>query len=263
MKDDAVMIDDVHHPGSRHKTLSSNYNSFATVTITSSMSDDQREEKDLREAVQFSVIQICAQEETHSRARITPQAINAIAELTYLYATTCLRNDYDVFSTHAGRKTIHEVDVKLMARKNPDNLRDLLNQYAQEHFTAPKAAPSKSRKKEVLINLDKNSLSSSDDEILGVSSKRIADKPLPPPSDSSLSSAEDDCFKLPVRPSRKQKLSVDDDDSSGSSVGNSKPVSRISSFQPPLSAGGTRIKDILDQLSQDSFDDRKDMDTQE
>jgi histone H3/H4 len=231
---------------------------------------DHSEESEIRSAVQFAVIQICAQEETHTKTKITPQAVRALSELTYLYATTSLRNDLDAFATHAGRKTIHEADVKLVARKNPDSLLDKLNQYADQNFTttsAPKLAAAKPRKKETFFNLDKEVLlSSSDDDDLNNPPKKVPKKSLPPPSDSSLSSADENCFKLPARPEQKKKLSIHDDDSSSDSgIENSRPSTsrKAAGFQPSYSAGGSRIKSILDQLSQDSFEKDIDMDMQE
>lgn len=222
---------------------------------------DQGEESELRAAVQFAVIQICAEEEMRTKTKITPQAINALSELTYLYASTSLRNDLDAFSSHAGRKTIHEADVKLVARKNPDNLLDKLNQYAQEHFSSLKTVTSKTQKKEIIVNLDNVSSSSSDDDILKLPSKKTGNKPLAPASDSSFSSAEDDSFRLPTRPARKQKLFLREDDSSESGPDNQNSTG-MANVQPLYSSGGSRIKDIIDQLSQDSFE-RKDVDMQE
>jgi histone H3/H4 len=229
---------------------------------------DHQEESEIRAAIQFAVIQICAQEETHTKTKITPQAVRALSELTYLYATTSLRNDLDAFATHAGRKTIHEADVKLVARKNPDNLLDKLNQYAEQSFTtsAPKLSTAKPRKKEKFFNLDKEVLlSSSDDDDLANPPKKVVKKSLPPPSDSSFSSADDACFKLPARPERKQKLSTLADSSSDSSIENSRPTTlrKAAGFQPSYGAGGSRIKSILDQLSQDSFEKDTDMDMPE
>lgn len=230
---------------------------------------DQQDESEIRSAIHFAVIQICAQEETHTKTKITSQALHALSELTYLYATTSLRDDLNVFATHAGRKTINESDVKLVARKNPDNLLDRLNQYAQEHFVAaaPKVAAVKPRKTETFFNLDKDAtLSSSEDEVLGNPSKKVAARPLPPPTDSSMSYVEgDERLKLPARPPRKQTtLSIHDDDSSDSSIEGIRPNKRIASVQPSYSAGGSRIRNILDQLSQDSFENnREDIDMQE
>ncbi|GAX13902.1 hypothetical protein FisN_5Lh198 [Fistulifera solaris] len=229
---------------------------------------DHEEESEIRAAIQFAVIQICAQEGAHTKTKITPQAVRALSELTYLYATTSLRNDLDAFATHAGRKTIHEADVKLVARKNPDNLLDKINQYAEQNFTAsaPKLNAAKPRKKENSFNLDKDVLlSSSDEDDLGNPPKKVPKKSLPPPSDSSLSSADEDCFKLPARPERKQRLSIHDESSSDSSIENTRPANSraTAGFQPLYSAGGSRIKSILDQLSQDSFEKETDMDVQE
>lgn len=87
---------------------------------------------DLRAALQFAVTQICVEEDrcggggssasassSSAGARMSPGAVLALSELLYLYATTCLAPDLVAFGSHAGRKSINESDVLLVARKNP------------------------------------------------------------------------------------------------------------------------------------------------
>lgn len=75
---------------------------------------------DLRSAVQFAVIQICAEEDGGGRTKMSPRALAALSELTYHYAVSCLSRDLELFSDHAGRKRITEQDVLLVVRKNSD-----------------------------------------------------------------------------------------------------------------------------------------------
>ena len=107
--------------------------------------------EDLRKALQSAVIGICEMEEENeenassSGIAVSGSAINAITELTFLYATTSLARDLDAFATHAGRQTITDADVKLVARKNPDIL-EKLELYCQQYNVSKK--PKARRKKD-------------------------------------------------------------------------------------------------------------------
>lgn len=84
------------------------------------MSEPEEESIQLRKAVQHVVAGICGKEEEESGCSMSTQAIKALAEFTFLYATTSLAHDLDAFSSHANRKTINVEDVKLVVRKRPD-----------------------------------------------------------------------------------------------------------------------------------------------
>jgi histone H3/H4 len=114
------------------------------------------EEVDLRASVQHAVLKICQEEDAGSDSYTTPRAVAALAELTYLYATQSLGPDLDAFSSHAGRRTINESDVKLVIRKHPEHLAKL-EAYCAEQAVAAAAAVddnTKIRKKKVpTVNL--------------------------------------------------------------------------------------------------------------
>lgn len=80
------------------------------------------EESDLRSAIQFAVIQICAEEDADQVTRMSPKALSALAELTFMYTQSALAPDLTAYCRHAGRKTITEADVKLVARKSENIL---------------------------------------------------------------------------------------------------------------------------------------------
>lgn len=100
---------------------------------------------DLRRSLQYAVMQICGKEEEESLSSMTPQAVGALAELTFLYATTSLAKDLDCFSSHANRKSICPDDVKLVARKNPE-IRDKLDDFCSKSATTQGAGKSRLKK---------------------------------------------------------------------------------------------------------------------
>lgn len=89
--------------------------------------NDMQQEVDLRAAVQFAVVQqlTSSNSNNNNTTRVSPSAQAALAELVYLYATKSLSRDLSAFASHAGRRTITEADVKLVARKNPALLKTL------------------------------------------------------------------------------------------------------------------------------------------
>lgn len=103
------------------------------MTSRSSARNDS-EDEELRAALQYSIAQVCTQEEQESSdgAQVTKGAILTLTELTFLYATTSLANDLAAFSQHANRRTITPDDVLLIARKNPDSLQAKLNDFARK-----------------------------------------------------------------------------------------------------------------------------------
>ena len=99
------------------------------------------DEVDLRAAIQHAVMEIIEQEDAQSEGgsadiHTKTSAQNSIAELVFMYATTCLGPDLVAFSQHAARKTITEDDVKLVARRNPAGILEKLEEFGQEHFSA-------------------------------------------------------------------------------------------------------------------------------
>jgi histone H3/H4 len=88
--------------------------------------------RDFRTSLQFSIIQICAQQDRMNQTRTSSQAIKALTELTFQFATTSLSQDLDAFSSHANRKRITLDDVKLVLRKSSENLARLQDYCEQE-----------------------------------------------------------------------------------------------------------------------------------
>jgi centromere protein S len=106
-------------------------------------------DSELRAAVQYAVIQLCSEDDENSSSRMSPRAIAALAELTCLYATHSLAADLEAFSSHAGRRTITEADVKLSARKIPEALMQRLNDFCDIHCTSNNNDNSKRKAKKI------------------------------------------------------------------------------------------------------------------
>ena len=156
--------------------------------------DQIEEEAELRSAVQYAAIQIIQQMDnqnvdhdvvllhdssrsngtttTHKtgyqdgdgsdRVETTPHATAALSELAFLYATQTLSRDLVAFANHAGRKTVTDADVLLVARKNP-----LLHQKLLDHVQNSKRKKPENQKKKRAkpINLQKdNNNDDGDDE---------------------------------------------------------------------------------------------------
>jgi centromere protein S len=152
-------------------------------------------DSELRAAVQYSVIQLCSEDDENSSSRMSPRAVAALAELTCLYATHSLAADLESFSSHAGRRTITEADVKLAARKIPEALLQRLNDFcdiycASNNNDNNKRTVKKSGAKAATVDLqgakhkhfayDVESDSSSSDEDVTMELDRPASRPLAP-----------------------------------------------------------------------------------
>lgn len=74
---------------------------------------------------------------------MSSDAIVALSELVYQYATTCLSSDLVLFSKHAGRRTVQPDDVMLVARKDPDGLLAKLRAFRRgDNDDSPLSPPS-------------------------------------------------------------------------------------------------------------------------
>lgn len=98
------------------------------------------EEEEVRAALQHAVAQICT-DEMHDGNSMTKGAIQTLTELTYIYSTTCLSNDLVTFSKHANRRTITPDDIILMARKNPNDLKGKLKEFAEANDCHTQSLP--------------------------------------------------------------------------------------------------------------------------
>lgn len=99
-----------------------------------SHSNSNSEENSILKALHYAVGNICREEESAEQNQATAirigsssstttvmsrEAIEALTQMTYHYATTCLAQDLASFCRHGNRKTIKVDDVMLVARKNP------------------------------------------------------------------------------------------------------------------------------------------------
>jgi histone H3/H4 len=90
----------------------------------------------IRSALHFSIGRISLledQKDAVTGVRMSAEAISALTELAYQYATTSLASDLVCFSQHASRRTIHVDDVKLVARKSPDRLLVALESFCHDN----------------------------------------------------------------------------------------------------------------------------------
>jgi len=72
---------------------------------------------------------------THQVPQMTVGAIAALTDLAYTFITENLATDLEAFSQHANRRTITGDDVILTARKNPNGLRNRLQQVLENKRT--------------------------------------------------------------------------------------------------------------------------------
>ena len=168
----------------------------------------------LRAAVQFAVIQVCSDVEAASGSTaMSPAAIAALSELTVMYATTSLAPDLEAFRDHAGRRTVNDSDVKLAARKLPEELYSSLVEFCHENCTtatstrtAEGALPSVKRKATGLVDLQgKNKSKSSDLDMDSDSSSSLSESLLSKPAVPSRS-------KIKTAPAMNSKILDDSDD---------------------------------------------------
>jgi histone H3/H4 len=114
-------------------TTASEYLELQSAAATAAVAaEEEAAGRDLRTSLQFSIIQICAQQDRMNQTRTSSQAIKALTELTFQFATTSLSQDLDAFSSHANRKRITLDDVKLVLRKSSENLARLQDYCEQE-----------------------------------------------------------------------------------------------------------------------------------
>ncbi|EMD95972.1 hypothetical protein COCC4DRAFT_29457 [Bipolaris maydis ATCC 48331] len=76
----------------------------------------EREER-LKSALWYAIGQFVDDKSLESDLNATPQFIGALTELVYTQIANTAR-DLEVFSKHAGRKTINPDDVLLLGRRN-------------------------------------------------------------------------------------------------------------------------------------------------
>jgi centromere protein S len=244
-------------------------------------------DSELRAAVQYAVIQLCSEDDENSSSRMSSRAIAALAELTCLYATHSLAADLESFSSHAGRRTINEADVKLAARKIPDALLQRLNNFCDNHCTSNNNDNSSKRpakKKAATVDLQgtkhkdfaydvaSDSSSSSDEDITmkldRPASRRVAPVPVPvrKPAHDSLSDSDSDdelqiLGSLQSRLKNRKATAVKsaDADPLDTSDEDSKPRAATAAAAPPnrrFRLQATKLND--DNMTTDTEDDDDD-----
>ena len=99
----------------------------------SSLSVDETLVYEVRCALQLAVGRICRHEDDDAaeeergcrRVEFSNEAIKALTDLTYHFATASLANDVVAFSKHARRQTVKTDDVLLVCRKNKHATKEL------------------------------------------------------------------------------------------------------------------------------------------
>lgn len=246
------------------------------------------EERDLRAALQHAVAQVCMEEEmTDSSAQMSTQAVAALSELTFQYATMCLANDVVSFSRHANRRTVTVEDVLLVARKDPQGLHCKLTAFAEREklFTSRKDAkpnssskkkskakklgtpPLTQRMKELQERLKKGVDSCTDSDSDSSSDVQMLEKPPAKPATLAVvnldddSDDNDDLLVLDGKENQKKATtkankaidddpfaSSDDDDAVAAKMAKKAPVAQF----PP---GGTKSGFSSDESDENMFDD--------
>jgi centromere protein S len=243
-------------------------------------------DSELRAAVQYAVIQLCSEDDENSSSRMSSRAIAALAELTCLYATHSLAADLESFSSHAGRRTINEADVKLAARKIPDALLQRLNDFcdincATNNNDNSSKRPAKkkaatvdlqgTKHKDFAYDVASDSSSSSDEDVTmeldRPAPRRVAPVPVRKPAhDSLLDSDSDDELQilgsLQSRLKNRKATAVKrvDADPVDTSDEDSKPRATTTAAAPPnrrFRLQATKLND--DNMTTDTEDDDDDI----
>jgi centromere protein S len=237
-------------------------------------------DSELRAAVQYAVIQLCSEDDENSSSQMSPRAVAALAELTCLYATHSLAADLEAFSSHAGRRTITETDVKLAARKIPDALLQRLNDfcdiYCASNSNDSKRKAKKSGAKSVTVDLQgkqpkdfvydiDSDDSSSDEDVTMELDRPAARRPAPvlkPAHDSLLDTDSDDEIQilgsLQSRLEKRKASAVggDDADALDTSDEDTKPRATNKLAAPPDRRFRLQLNKLKgDNMSSDSEDE--------
>lgn len=176
--------------------------------------DDEDIQKSLHYAI-GKISQSLVEEEGDftAKVKLSPDAIAALTELTFQFATTSLAKDIMSFSAHANRSIASAKDVRLVLRKAPLRIREEFDKLCEEKCStgSTKAtlgtnnskpysleAPKKpARKNDNKKNMEVTSTKYSDDEdsdiaVLSSTQKRTRFLDASPSNEGSSSSGEDD-----------------------------------------------------------------------
>lgn len=106
--------------------------------------DDQEYERQLKNSVHYSIVQICKAKALDIHQ--TKSFMFILAELVYELASN-LAVKTEAFARHSKRTTVSVDDVLLAAILNP-SLKSALKAYAEQHGLEPKVVPRKRKAKE-------------------------------------------------------------------------------------------------------------------
>ena len=212
----------------------------------------KKEEDELFESLQYAVGSICQMVDDSNDDGVVVgmswNAIRTLTELVYNYTTNIMSQDLVSFSEHANRKTITLDDVKLMARKNPANLYNqlqelnrydtttetMMKQKKKQHSKLPSPTTTTTTmtltqiRDTKLQNMDSSSSDDDDDDAFGM--KQTIENRIQPKkfsifsntttsSSSSSSSDEDDTEPDLQQPSQKRsKHTIDMNENESSNL---------------------------------------------
>lgn len=105
----------------------------------------------LKDRLAISVIQIAELEAQKSNCAISTPVMTAVVDLTFKYAEQLAR-DLEMFSQHAGRKSINVDDVILAAHRNEDVA--LALRLVSQDLSKSKDQPQDRKRKKAVVKTD-------------------------------------------------------------------------------------------------------------
>jgi len=227
-------------------------------------SESEDSSADVVKALQYHVHKICERriQEDKKNIVMSKDAVNALTEFTYHYATTCLANDLVMFSQHRKSKTVNADDVKLVARKDPSRLGAHLERCHMELIEKQEQSKKKKSKNKVKVK----DVHSSQDEHLkkmeGMNAMQKRDYLMNAAKSSSESEEEDSSLEDRIIFRQKPKSGIiridSDSDSNGDDVERKRPKRSEQQFHVQvMSSSSSSSDDDSDVSSSASIDDKK------
>jgi len=226
-------------------------------------SESEDSSADIVKALQYHVHKICGRriEEDKKNVVMSKDAVNALTEFTYHYATTCLANDLVMFSQHRKSKTVNADDVKLVARKDPSRLGAHLERCHTELIEKQEQSKKKKKSKNKVKVKD---VHSSQDEHLkkmeGMNAMQKRDYLMNAAKSSSESEKDDSSLedRIIFRQKSKSGIIRIDSDSNSDDVDCKKPKRGEEQFHVQvMSSSSSSSDDDSDRSSSASIDDKK------
>ena len=167
------------------------------------------DDEDIQKALHYAIgkiSQTLVEEEEGditAKVQLSPDAIAALTELTFQFATTSLAKDIVSFSAHANRSIASAKDVRLVLRKAPLRICEEFDKLCEEKCstgstkattttTSSKPRKNAKTKKDQLTSTKYSEDEDSDIDILSSTQKRTRFLDASPLNKSSSSSGEDD-----------------------------------------------------------------------